>query len=146
MTSLGPLSVTADLALTVDGRQARLTGSGSDLTLTSADPVGLWRSAAEVPWPVGVTVGHGPRALGGLGEALAEVGLHLDITGPHGRVAELGRGVDSGLGRGLTGSRGVRLGSPRTLAATVAAEPMPWRPILGGVALLVLVRWVLRRR
>ena len=146
MTPDGPFSVTADLALSVDGHDARLTGSGADLTLDSTDPVALWRSAASVPWPVGITVSTGPRGLGGLGDALAEAGLHLDVTGPHGRVAELGRGVDSTLGRSVTGSRLVRFGSPRTLAATVSSEPVPWRPIIGGLALLVLGRWALRRR
>ena len=146
MTPDGPLSVTADLALSIDGHDARLTGSGGDLTLDSSDPVALWRSAASVPWPVGVTVGSGPRALGGLADALAEQGLHLEVTGPHGRVAELGRGVDSALGRSVTGSRVVRFGSPRTLAATISAEPVPWRPVVVGLALVVLARWVARRR
>lgn len=139
------LEVTADLALTVDGQQARLTGSGSDLRLTAADPVALWRSAASVPWPVGVTVGSGPRALGDLAGTLAGVGLHLEITGPRGRVAELGRGVDSGLGRRLTGSRSVRFGSPGTLAATVRREPVPWRGVAIGVAVLLLLRRLVRR-
>ncbi len=140
------LEVTADLALTVDGHQARLTGSGTDLRLTASDPVALWRSAAGVPWPVGVTVGSGPRALGGLASALTDAGLHLDVTGPRGRVAELGRGVDSGLGRGLTGSRSVRFGSPRTLAATVRREPLPWRSVAVGALVVLLARWALRRR
>ena len=139
------LEVTADLTLTVDGQQARLTGSGSDLTLTASDPVALWRSAASVPWPVGVTVGSGPRALGGLAGSLADAGLHLDVTGPQGRVAELGHGVDSGLGRGLTGSRAVRFGSPRTLAATVRSEPVPWRGVAVGLAVLLVFRRLVRR-
>ena len=145
MTGPSRFDVRADLVLTVDGRQARLTGDGTDLTLTSSDPVALWRSAASVPWPVGVTVGSGPRALGGLAGALADAGLHLDVTGPGGRVAELGRGVDSGLGRGLTGSRAVRFGSPRTLAATVVREPVPWRPVVLALAGLLVLR-ALRRR
>jgi len=143
--TVGPLVVRADLALSVDGQSARLTGDGTDLTLTSSDPVGLWRSATSVPWPAGVTVSSGPRAVGELGDLLAAHGLHLDVTGPQGRVAELGRGVSSPVGRTLTGSAGVRLGSPRVLVGTLASEPFRWRPVLVAVAALLVVR-ALRRR
>ena len=146
MTFPAGLQLTADLALTVDGHQARLTGNGTDLLLTASHPVALWRSAASVPWPVGVTVGSGPRALGGLAAALSDAGLHLDVTGPRGRIAELGRGVDSGVGRGVTGSRAVRFGSPRALAATVGQEPVPRRTLAVGAGLALLVGWALRRR
>lgn len=142
----GTLDVTADLVLTVDGQHARLTGSRSDLRLTASDPVALWRSAASVPWPTGITVGSGPRALGALAGVLGDAGVHLDVTGPQGRVAELGRGVDSALGGGLTGSRRVRFGSPRTLVATVGQEPVPWRPVLLVAAALVLARVLTRLR
>ncbi|MCW2581981.1 MAG: hypothetical protein JWQ53_771 [Klenkia sp.] len=141
----GPLVVRADLALSVGAQSARLTGDGADLTLTSSGPVGLWRSATSAPWPVGITARSGPRAVGELGDLLAAHGLHLDVRGPQGRVAELGRGVSSPVGRTLTGSAGVRLGSPRVLVGTLAGEPFPWGPVVAALVAVLLVRGVRRR-
>jgi hypothetical protein len=147
--STGPFAVRADLTLQADGLTARLTGDGDRLTVTTADPWALWRSAAALPWPVGPTVSRGPSVLGDLGRALAEHGLHVDVTGPSGRVAELGAGVSSPLGRLLTGSAAVRPGSPRTVAATVTAgvtASRGGRRALGLGLAAVLAAVVLRRR
>ncbi len=146
--TIGPLAVRADLTLESDGLTARLTGDGTRLTLDASDPVALWRAAAGIPWPAGVTVRRGPGALGELAGALAAQGLHLDITGPRGRVAELGAGVASPAGRLLTGSAAVRPGSVGTVAATASAG-LQVRPalVLGAVAAAVLLlRRLLRSR
>lgn len=142
------LEVAADLLLELDGHTAQLSGSGTDVVLECSDPVGLWRAANALPWPAGVTQDAGPQALGSLADGLARQGLHLDVTGPSGRVAELGRGVDSGVGHRLTGSRSVRFGSLRTLAVTAGADLRSGRALLvaGGLAALALTGWALRRR
>ncbi|SDG26317.1 hypothetical protein [Klenkia brasiliensis] len=149
--STGPFAVRADLTLQADGVTARLTGDGDRLTLDASDPWALWRSAAALPWPVGPTVSRGPSVLGEIGSALAARGLHVDVTGPGGRVAELGAGVASPLGRLLTGSAAVRPGSPRTVATTVSAgvtaSPGGRRAVgLGLAALLAAVVLGRRRR
>ncbi len=147
--STGPFAVRADLTLQADGVTARLTGDGDRLTLDASDPWALWRAAAALPWPVGTTVSRGPSVLGDLGTALAAHGLHVDVTGPGGRVAELGAGVTSPLGRLLTGSTAVRPGSARTVAATVSAgvtASTGGRRALGVGLVAVLVAVVLRRR
>lgn len=147
--STGPFAVRADLTLQTDGLTARLTGDGDRLTVTASDPWALWRAAAALPWPVGTTVSRGPAVLGEIGDALAARGLHVDVTGPGGRVAELGAGVTSPLGRLLTGSAAVRPGSPRTVAATVTAgvtaSPTGRRALGLGLA-AVLAAVLLRRR
>ncbi|MCO7221286.1 hypothetical protein [Klenkia sp. PcliD-1-E] len=147
--STGPFAVRADLTLQADGVTARLTGDGDRLTLDASDPWALWRAAAVLPWPVGPTTGRGPSVLGDLGSALAQQGLHVDVTGPGGRVAELGAGVTSPLGRLLTGSTAVRPGSARTVAATVTsgltASPRGRRAVALGLA-VVVAAVVLRRR
>ncbi len=145
--TVGPLAVRADLTLESDGLTARLTGDGTRLTLDASDPVALWRAAAGIPWPAGVTVRRGPGALGELAGALAAQGLHLDVTGPRGRVAELGAGVASPAGRLLTGSPAVRPGSVRTVAATVSAGFRVHPGLVLGAAVAVLVlRRVVRSR
>ncbi|SDP34319.1 hypothetical protein SAMN05660199_03673 [Klenkia soli] len=135
--TVGPLAVRADLTLQAGGTTARLTGDGADLVLASTDPIGLWRAVTDLPWPAGATARSGPRAVGELAGLLAAQGLHVDVTGPHGRVAELGAGVSSPLGRALTGSSAVRAGSARTVLATVPRGPR-WG-LLAGAALVVLL-------
>ncbi len=148
--STGPFAVRADLVLQTDGLTARLTGDGDRLTVTASDPWALWRAAAALPWPVGPTVARGPGVLGDLGRALADHGLHVDVTGPRGRVAELGAGVDSPLGRLLTGSAAVRPGSARTVATTVSAgvtaSPGGRRALGLGLAAVLAVVLLRRRR
>ncbi|MEI4281017.1 hypothetical protein [Klenkia terrae] len=143
----GPLAVRADLTLESGGLTARLTGDGTRLVLDASDPVALWRAAAGIPCPAGVTVRRGPGALGELAGVLAAQGLHLDVTGPRGRIAELGAGVSSPTGRVLTGSPAVRPGSVRTVAATVSTG-LRLRPglLLGAAAAVLLLRRLVRSR
>ena len=143
----GPLAVRADLTLESGGLTARLTGDGTHLVLDASDPVALWRAAAGIPWPAGVTVRRGPGALGELAGVLAAQGLHLDVTGPRGRIAELGAGVSSPTGRVLTGSPAVRPGSVRTVAATVSTG-LRLRPglLLCAAAAVLLLRRLVRSR
>jgi len=140
------LVVRADLEVVVGDVTARLTGDGSDLTLAATDPLALWRAVAGTSWPAGVTLRAGRVALGELGRGLADRGLHVDVTGPHGRVAELGAGVTSPVGRALTGSVAVRPGTPRTVAATLRAGRRPGARTWLGVLAVAGVLWAARRR
>ena len=139
------LVVRADLEVVVGDVTARLTGDGSQLTLAASDPLALWRAVAGTSWPAGVTLRSGRAALGELGDGLADRGLHVDVTGPHGRIAELGAGVASPVGRALTGSTTVRPGTPRTVAATVRAGRRPGRRAW-AIGAVVAVLWAARRR
>jgi hypothetical protein len=140
------LVVRADLEVVVGDVTARLTGDGSQLTLAASDPLALWRAVAGTSWPAGVTLRAGRAALGELGDGLADRGLHVDVTGPHGRIAELGAGVASPVGRALTGSTAVRPGTPRTVAATVRAGRRPGGRVWLLGAGLAAALWVARRR
>ncbi|SCX55583.1 hypothetical protein SAMN03159343_3322 [Klenkia marina] len=144
------LVVRADLEVVVGAVTARLTGDGSDLVLAATDPLALWRAVVGTPWPAGATLRPGRAAVGRLGTDLARHGLHLDVTGPQGRVVELGAGVSSPVGRALTGSPAVRPGTPRTVAATVAATSgagrRPALRVCWAAAALAAVLWAVRRR
>ncbi|MEI4274132.1 hypothetical protein TEK04_20600 [Klenkia sp. LSe6-5] len=142
------LVVRADLAIAVGDVAARLTGDGSDLTLAATDPLALWRAVVGTPWPTGARLRPGRVAVGRLADELAGRGVHLDVTGPHGRVVELGAGVSSPAGRALTGSAAVRPGSARTVTATArAALPDRWVRLGAVAALLALAgTWAARRR
>ena len=150
MSSLpfGRLDVTADLSIDVDGVTARLTGRGSRLVLTSAQPERVFDAAVSSMLPAGVGSISGPRAVGRVADLLREAGVRLEVRGPQGLVAAIGDDVRSPTGRLLTGSDAVSAGRPGALAA------LAWRgrrrEVLLGTggavtALMLLVR-ALRRR
>lgn len=115
------VSVEADLEVSVDGVFVYLEAHGDRLLLTTSHPHDLWRAVRRTSLPNVVTDVAGPRSAGRVGQSLAEAGLLLEVTGPHGVVVSLGRGVDSRLGRLTTGSASVRPGSPAAVAATTGA-------------------------
>ena len=105
----------ADLDIDVDGYSARLEGEGQRLVLRSDQPHLLWSSLIQASVPD--AVGHitGVRSAGRAAAALAEVGMHLDVEGPHGTVVSIGEGENSVIGRIITGSKAIRPRSARSL-------------------------------
>ena len=123
------LSVDADLDIDVDGHSARLEGDGQRLVLRSDHPELLWSSLLNASLPDQVGNVSGPRSIGRAASQLADVGVHLDVEGPHGTVVSIGDGENSRIGRLVTGSAAVQPKSVRSLL-----------PFAG-----VLVKKVLRR-
>ncbi len=118
------LTVEANLRLDLGGQPARLTGSGSELTLQLTDPADALThvGAALLPRAGRLT----PRRLGWLADRLQTAGLRLTVRGPGGPVLVLGR-EGQGLLRWLTRSRYVALGPPRAVARTLATLFRRWR-------------------
>ena len=88
----GPLDVSADLDIEVGGRHMRLTGQGSQLTLTTDGLPSGKRSDA-----------------GRLAALLESSGVHVAIVDPRGRpLGEVGSGVRSWVGRLFAGSSAIR--------------------------------------
>lgn len=115
----GRLRLEGTVAFTVDGPRGRtggsLAGDGPVLRVTADDPVAAWDAAvASAP--------RGPGALGALADLLSEQGLSVEVSGPGGRLATVGAGVDSAVGGAVTGSRRVRPGRPAALRPLVVAS------------------------
>lgn len=105
----GRLSIDADLALSVDGVHAALTGDGGDLTLRTDDPAGL-TSALRRSGAVGAI-----RRAGAAADTRSLAGTRLTVEGPRGPVLrfEVGRG---GVRLpALPGGTSVRLHRPQDL-------------------------------
>ena len=114
-----PLRLEGELSFSVDGPLGSTTGTaradGTVLHVRAEDPVAAWDAVA----------GAAPSAAGGLGalaDQLAEEGLSVQVTGPEGRLATVGAGADSALGRAFTGSRHVQPGSPSALRPLVVSQ------------------------
>ena len=144
--------VTGSLSFTVEGpagtTAGTVEGDGSVVRVHADDPVAAWDAAVG-------SVSTGTAAVSEVAQLLHDEGLALEVSGPAGRVATLGAGVESPLGRLLAGSRHVRLGSPgavrplavatarRTARSTVRAHGR--EALLGGLG-AALLAVVLRRR
>ncbi len=143
-----PLAFDGDLTFSVEGpagvSAGTVRGDGATLRVHADDPVVAWDAALG-------SVSTGPALLSAVAELLHDEGVVVEVSGPGGRVATVGAGIDSPLGRVLAGSRRVQLGRPaavrplavaqlRRTARTQAARPAL---LLGGVALLL---WLLGRR
>lgn len=113
------LSVTADLDITVDGHSAHLEGHRQHLVLRSDVPHLMWSSLTQASLPDEVGNLSGLRSVGRAAQAMADMGVHLDIEGPRGTVISLGHGEHSVIGRLVTGNSAVRPGSVRTLVPFV---------------------------
>lgn len=107
--------MTADLVIAVDGSSARLEGTGQHLVLRSDRPELMWSSLTHAVLPHEVGSTGGLRAAGRAAQAISDIGLHLDVQGPHGTIVSLGHGEQSIVGRVVTGSSAVRLRSVRSL-------------------------------
>ena len=122
----GPLIIHSDLTFSVDGpggtSSGRIEAAGSRLTVHASDPVAAMDGAFGAQ---GLT-SNMPAAIA---DFLAERGLTVDVVGPRGTVVTLGAGVQSGVGALVSGSRHVRLGSPRGVGPLVLARLTPTAPV-----------------
>ena len=139
------LDLQGDLSFTVEGpggsTSGTVVGDGTVLRVRAEDPVAAWDGIFG-------SVSTGPAALRKVADGLADEGLSVEVTGPHGLLALVGADADSAVGRLLTGSRRVRLGSPGALRPLVVAQvrrSLTRARVLTVVA-GVVVTVVLRRR
>ena len=143
------LGFEGDLTFSVDGpggaSAGTVRGQGRTLHVSASDPVAAWDAA------LGAST-TGPAALARVARLLHDEGAVLEVTGPSGRVASVGAGIDSPLGRLLAGSRHVRLGRPaavRPLAVAQARRTLATPRARAGLALavgLLLAAGARRRR
>ena len=141
----GQIQVEADLTFEIDGTPARLTSEGDLLVLSSAYPERVWASVTSAALPAGIGRLDGVRAVGQVASELAAAGLRLEVAGPRGELAYLGKGVRSRLGRVVTGSAAVAPGTPSAVAVLIWHR-LPHRGAaiaalaLGAVAVAVALR------
>ena len=134
----GALSVFADLRVETDGHKAHLVGDGQSLVLHSSHPMKLWSALGQVSLPTGIRPASGRRAVGHAAAALQEYGLSVDVRGPQRMIIRLGDGAGSRVGRLVTGSGSVELGSVRELTTALGGH-VPLRAIAAAaVAALVI--------
>jgi hypothetical protein len=113
------LGFEGDLTFSVDGpggsSAGTVRGAGRTLHVHASDPVAAWDAA------LGSST-TGPALLADVARLLHDEGAVLEVTGPGGRVARVGAGIDSPLGRVLAGSRHVRLGRPAAVRPLAVAQ------------------------
>ena len=140
-----PLDLQGGLTFTVDGpggsTSGTVTGDGAVLRVRAQDPVAAWDGLLD-------SVSTGPAALRQVADALAGEGLSVEVSGPDGRLALVGATADSGVGKVLTGSRRVQLGSPTALRPLAVAQVRRSLTLRRGAlaAALVVLAVLLRRR
>lgn len=141
------LQVEGTVSFTVDGPGGQSTGtvvgSGGLVRIDAQDPVAVWDAALG-------SVSTGPEVLSTVADLISSEGLLVEVHGPDGLLASVGAGVDSVLGRVLTGSRRVRLGRPAAVRPLAVAElrrrPALLAAPLGALVLIVGAVVALRRR
>ncbi|WP_029432245.1 hypothetical protein [Blastococcus sp. URHD0036] len=137
----GPLHLSGELSLEVDGAGVQVHADGADLRIV-ADDVGAFVASVRAAATARTGVAPGRRDLGGLAETLAAHGITAHLESPTRRVAVAGAGVDSAAGAVLLGTRRVR---PRAAVVVIAARR--GRPLLvAGAAVALLGTALLRRR
>lgn len=140
-----PLDLQGDLSFTVEGpggsTSGTVVGDGAVLRVRAEDPVAAWDGILG-------SVSTGPAALRTVADGLADEGLSIEVSGPHGLLALVGAGADSGVGKLLTGSRRVQLGTPAALRPLAVAQVRRSLTLSGALTVLagLVVTVVLRRR
>ena len=138
--SRGPVHLSGDLSLEVDGVAVQVHADGADLRIVADDPgafVARVRGAATAR----SGVAPGRRDLAGLAEALTASGITAHLESPTRPVAVAGAGVDSPAGALLLGTRRVQ---PRAAVVVIAARRGGW--LLAAGAVVVLATVLTRRR
>ena len=140
--SRGPVHLSGDLSLEVDGVDVQVHADGADLRIVADDPgafVARVRGAATAR--SGVTPGR--RDLAGLAAALAASGITAHLESATRPVAVAGAGVDSPAGALLLGTRRVR---PRAAVMVIAVGRGRWLLAVGAVAAVLATVLARRRR
>lgn len=126
----------ADLDFTVDLGQGpivgRMTADGTTITVTTDDADTVWRASTSVPQV-------GTAALPYLADRLTDAGLTLEVQGPQGRVATVGAGTSSVLGKLLTGSRAIAPGDRAAVTALALSQVRRNRIPIAAAAAAVVV-------
>lgn len=134
----GPsLEVVSDLTFSVDlGRgpiEGRVEAAGSQIRVHTDDADTVWEAATSVPEV-------GTAGLPWLADRLTDAGLTLEVVGPQGRVATVGAGTSSRIGRLVTGSSAIAPGDRAAVVGLVRARiRRNGRPIALAVVALAVV-------
>lgn len=118
------LSSDLTFSVAIPGRETatgRICAHGASVTVETSNPAAVWEAALGSP-AGGPGGPGGPAALRVVADHLADQGVTVSVTGPGGRVASVGSGIDSAIGRITTGSRRVSLGRPAALVPLVRAR------------------------
>lgn len=137
----GPLHLSGELSLEVDGVGVQVHAEGSDVRIVAEDVGGFVARVREAA-TARSGVAPGRRDIGGLAEALADAGITAHLSSPTRPVAVAGAGVDSPAGGLLLGTRSVRPGA----AVVVIAAGRGRRLLSAGALAAVLVTVLVRRR
>jgi hypothetical protein len=138
---LGPLHLSGELSLEVDGAGVQVHADGADLRIVAED-VGAFVASVRQAATARSGVAPGRRDFGGLAETLAAHGITAHLESPTRPVAVAGAGVDSAAGALLLGTRLVRPGA----AAFVIAAGRGRRLLAAGAVAVVLATVLARRR
>lgn len=108
-----PLHFSSDLTFSLEGPDGssalgRVEGDGARLRVSTTDAALVWGAALDSSLAT-------PESLDRLATRLADGGVTVEVSGPDGRVATVGAGVNSRLGRFAAGSRRVELGGRRAV-------------------------------
>ena len=136
----GPVHLSGELSLEVDGAGVRVHADGADVRIV-ADDVGAFVTRVREAATARTGQAPGRRDLGGLAETLAASGITAHLESPTRPVAVAGAGVDSPAGALLLGTRRVR---PRAAVVVIAVGRD--RRLLAAVAVAVVLATVLARR
>ena len=136
----GPLHLSGELSLEVDGSGVHVHADGADLRIIAED-VGTFVARIREAATARTGVAPGRRDLGELAETLAAHGITAHLESTTRPVAVAGAGVDSPAGALLLGTRRVRPG-----AAAVVVAAGRGRRLLGAGAVAVVLATVLVRR
>ena len=137
----GPLHLSGELSLEVDGAGVQVHADGADVRIVTQD-VGAFVMRVREAAAARTGVAPGRRDLGGLAEALAEAGITARLSSPTRSVAVAGAGVDSPAGGLLLGTRLIRPGA----AVVVIAAARGRRLLAAGAVAAALVTVLARRR